>query len=218
LLKGLSINPLREYEFAVACGDQYVRVFDVRRGDQLSWKDTMVWVTPPHLAAGNAVFVRNRNRSFPASSKVSVSNIHTTFVEFSGDGGQIVVTYHGENVYVFGTRNYDCTASMHCHQIHRGLMEEVGALKAAGNAHFRAKAFSRAIECYHDAIHRMEGAQRITECAEGADALPLHALYCNLALALFQRLHFNDLLMALFCCDRAIEIQAGYKKAFFLEN
>ena len=79
MLKGLSINPLREYEFAVACGDEYVRVFDVRRGDGLSWRDCMVWVTPPHLAVSNAVFSRNRDRKFGEALKCSMNNVQTTF-------------------------------------------------------------------------------------------------------------------------------------------
>ena len=236
LLKGLSIHPLREYEFAVASGDQYVRVFDVRRGDHLTWRDTMVWVTPPHLDVSNGVYRRNRDRQFGDKLKVSMNNVHTTFVEYSSDGGQIVVTYHGENVYVFNTTNYQHCTPMHwklnhlnhddddqkgqgmdygVELIHRDLVDEVDRLKERGNGWFRKKEFSRAIECYYAAIHRLEGAQRMTMRKEDLDRIPVHALYCNVALCLIQRLHFNDLLMALFYCDKAIESKGDYKKAYF---
>ena len=99
---------------------------------------------------------------------------------------------------------------------HCDLVDEVDRLKERGNGWFRKKAFSRAIECYYAAIHRLEGAQRTTrDCKEDMERLPVHALYCNVALCLIQRMHFNDLLMALFYCDKAIESKADYKKAYF---
>ena len=124
--------------------------------------------------------------------------------QFEAETVWFVDCVHSENVSGFGVE-----------VIHRGLVKEVESLKERGNGWFRKKQFSRAIECYHAAIRRLEGAHKVSEREGDAEKLPLHALYCNLALCLIQRMHFNDLLMALIYCDRAIAAKPRYKKAYF---
>eukprot|EP01084_Bolivina_argentea_P277696 474203_1 len=109
MLKGLSINPIRDYEFAIASGDEYVRIFDIRKGNKLTWKQCMSWVVPPHFKYINHSNGVNNN----SNNSNNNTHIHTTFVEYSSDGSQIVVTYHGENVYVFNTKNYDTSYPLH---------------------------------------------------------------------------------------------------------
>ena len=233
MLKGLSINPIRDYEFALACGDQYVRVFDVRKGNKLTWKQCMAWVCPPHLAKDSKLYRRNINRNFE-NLKISINNIHTTFVEYSPDGSQMVVTYHGENVYVFNTKNYDTSypLSMYLKDNDDGdgdepiisyveenkdedhdnnddnkrILQQIEIYKKMGNECYHNKEYSKAIENYYKAINL------IPVCD---DRLPLHVLYCNLAMCLYQRMHFNDMLLGIFYCDKAIKTKQDYAKAYF---
>jgi len=237
MLKGLSINPVRDYEFAIACGDQYVRVFDIRKGNELTWKECMSWVAPPHLSKHSKLYQRNVTRNFGENLATSIGNIHTTFVEYSPDGAQMVVTYHGENVYVFNTKSYDESHPLDMylhserddidididmeaerHVLNKQLMQQIEMLKKMGNDCYNCKQYSKAIEFYQKAINCIDQSYFNTKTHSKVakrSRLPLHVLYCNLAMCLFQRMHFNDLMMALFYADKAIELDADYVKAYF---
>eukprot|EP01083_Nonionella_stella_P316678 1149530_1 len=172
LLKGLSINPIRDYEFAIASGDEYVRIFDIR-----GKSECIAQVTPPHLCSANASI---HNRTLYISSK----NIHTTFVEYSCDGSQMVVNYHD----------------------YRYSQQAIEWLKAKGNECFGRKEFCAAIQYYHCGI-QMTSRNNETQSQ--------HALYCNLAMCLYHRMHFNDLLLAIYLTDQAIQCNKKYVKAYF---
>ena len=112
-LKALSINPMNGYEFAVACGDEFVRIYDMRMNDDYRQSNNSgkcdpvtMWcqrVTPPHFSKHRNSLWNQDISTDPFASKTSNSSgssnesnsnskpkhncgnksINTTFVEYS---------------------------------------------------------------------------------------------------------------------------------------
>jgi len=93
--KGLSINPVDPNKLAVACGDAYVRVFDLRAqhsSPSSSPQYPLRCVAPPHLAGTEHAYCSN-----------------ATSVSYSRNGRDIAVHYHKDHVYVIDVS--DCKSS-----------------------------------------------------------------------------------------------------------
>ena len=88
--------------------------------------------------------------------------------------------------------------------VNKHLMVEVDRLKQIGNAHFGKREYTKAIEYYNQAIN----------CVD-QNCEPLHILYCNLSMFLYHRTYFNDLLLGIFYCDKAIDINQIMLKLIF---
>merc|ERR1712151_753641 len=84
-------------------------------------------------------------------------------------------------------------------------MCEIEKYKKMGNECYKLQKWTKAIEFYQNAINIASNYQNV----------PLHALYCNLVMCLFQRMHFNDLLLGIFYCDEAIKCNSMCIKAYF---
>ncbi|ETO22840.1 hypothetical protein RFI_14351 [Reticulomyxa filosa] len=130
-LKALAIHPCHPHEFAVACGDMFVRICDIR---QQAPNNCIQCVAPLHLTPNHAIQnAHDTDLHRHAHNGVT----HPTFVQYSKglfvcllvfshlkksfvmiytctilahttkkDGSQLAVNYHGEHVYVFNTRDY----------------------------------------------------------------------------------------------------------------
>ncbi|QDZ20077.1 WD40 repeat domain-containing protein [Chloropicon primus] len=85
-VKFVSINPVRPYQLATACGDEYVRVYDRRMLSRSDRDDPLMKLTPPHLAVNGS----ERKRL-----------THTTCVSFGSTGRRLVASYHGDHCYSF---------------------------------------------------------------------------------------------------------------------
>ncbi len=93
ILKGLSINPIYEYEFAVACGDEFVRIFDLRMNHSVNCTQ---WIAPEHLVSNHQsktmswyrhVMKSGEEEDMKGKEEEEEENrgrvCHTTFVEYS---------------------------------------------------------------------------------------------------------------------------------------
>mmetsp|Transcript_4466 Transcript_4466/g.10812 ORF Transcript_4466/g.10812 Transcript_4466/m.10812 type:complete len:654 (-) Transcript_4466:616-2577(-) len=89
-LKGLSLNKSRPYQLAVACGDPFVRIFDMRKLSARApcedmFAQPLLQLAPPHL---------HRASSLQAAC-------YATCAKFSSRGDKVVATYHGDHAYSF---------------------------------------------------------------------------------------------------------------------
>ena len=203
----MSIHPLDPHIFAIACGDQYIRIFDrrlIRKDSEEGVADVpLLKFTPPHLQ-GKA---RNRRPQ------------HGTSVQFSADGRELVASYHQDHIYLFdyamALANQDSGLQEKMVYPHPGAIpvtkfehtEEIESalsnFQQQGNANFAAKKWSKAIRLYSHAIDWMKHYRGLlaedassTSSASSAIHSIGTALYNNRSQALLKRQWIGDVYCA----------------------
>uniref|UniRef100_A0A6A7FV73 WD repeat protein iqw1-like n=1 Tax=Hirondellea gigas TaxID=1518452 RepID=A0A6A7FV73_9CRUS len=191
-LKGFSFNPIHPMFVVFACGDQFVRVIDRRiiRKDSSGSSECVSEFAPSHLL----------NRSSSSSS------VHSTYVQYSRDGSQILTSYHGEHVYLFDHYGNENSPISFKRVVHRNgfsngmLSSRANLLKNQGNDAFSAQQFSSAISKYNAAI--LEASHKAV-------------LYSNRAAAYLKRGWHSDAEMALKDCDTALKFDESHMKSHY---
>ena len=92
-IKSVCINPVRPYLIAVACGHEFIEVFDRR----MIWQEAQMMLCPPHLDIG----WRNRKKMNARRRGPFSSSIHTTCVSFGSTGKFLVGTWFNDHAYSF---------------------------------------------------------------------------------------------------------------------
>jgi hypothetical protein len=99
---GLALSPTEPNLMGVACGDNYVRLYDRRKLSLHAPATAGVhactpWVamfTPPHVGCAQST-------SADADFETAVPDYHATHVAFSPDGGALLASFHSDHVYAF---------------------------------------------------------------------------------------------------------------------
>jgi hypothetical protein len=99
---GLALSPTEPNLMGVACGDNYVRLYDRRRLSLHAPATAGVhactpWVamfTPPHVGCAQST-------SADADLETAVPDYHATHVAFSPDGSALLASFHSDHVYAF---------------------------------------------------------------------------------------------------------------------
>ncbi|CAK4099396.1 unnamed protein product [Aphanomyces euteiches] len=205
---GMSVHPTDPTKIALACGDHYVRLYDrrmLRPRAVHSWTSDSPTIpievfSPPHMhydTACNAFTQRQHLKS------------HSTSVQFSSDGSQLLCSYHSDNIYLFtvGTQDVQVLdkvwrSGVHvdeiCSQTSGSPFEDLELiLKEAGQLVEHGQ-FSNAISHL----------QRYSKEIDAAQPSLRLRVYCLLARAYLDRNWRADAFVAMQYCLRALEIES----------
>lgn len=90
IVQGLDVCASMLHLLALACGDQFVRIYDRRKLSlsrpcrELVAAEPLMKLAPPHLAM-----------------RPPTGRLHATCVNFSNRGDKVLTTYHGDHAYAF---------------------------------------------------------------------------------------------------------------------
>ena len=215
---GISIHPLDTYQMALACGDQYIRVFDRR----MLRRDTRNRTIPTRLFAPGHI----------QANKIDQVHQKGTSVAYNCDGSEILVSYHGDHMYLFNNAKMDgngenahpkMTYNYGYRARHTTLhpVADMTNLRTVGNAAFASTEYSTAISVYTKGIEIGLYFQKIyVQHNEDKDIVSnykneLSKLYCNRSVALLRRKWRGDVYASLEDATYAIDLQPEYRKAHY---
>jgi len=203
-LKGLSINKARPWQLGVACGDPFVRIFDMRKLSIRGPKEDiaarpMLKLAPPHLYHK------------PIELQTLSNQPHSTHISFSNRGDKVLATYHSDHAYSFdvGGAAPDAFRSMFWRSHATGGGRPVGAdsearlqrCKFNGNAAMFEHEFTTAIRHYTAGLRHCPGST---------------ALLAGRASAYMQRKWEGDASYALLDCEHILCIDPTSARAHLL--
>jgi WD and tetratricopeptide repeats protein 1 len=211
--KSVDVNPVLPFYMAVACSDEFVRVYDRRKiRVETAARDSSLYVhmfAPEHLTQPSAADRRSRSQPF------------ATHAVFSSCGRQLLANYSSDHVYLFDLFNDDNVTrlSTRCRSSTSSSSASASASSSSSKSSTQAAAESAAAQ------YRVRGNAAFAEhmYTQAIDlysrGLSLDArsstLHCNRAAALLQRRWRGDIQLALRDCDDALALQPHYAKAMY---
>ncbi|KAL4153620.1 hypothetical protein QTP88_001470 [Uroleucon formosanum] len=214
----LDINPLKTEQLAVGANDQYVRLYDRR---MIQWLPSLVenyfsGYDGYNINDALQYFVPGHIRSNDNEKKQENDNT-ISYLTFSPDGQELLVSYNCGNVYLFNLLNRSDNAFFNIPkymEIARENMEDsatdliddqvpVSHSTPPDNVvHLKLKV--RIIQYYSAAIALYNEAINIHKCCE---------LFLNRAAAYINRKFFGDFYAALKDCVTALKLEPNHMKA-----